>query len=93
MPTVSCAISLQDEQGLKISRFAVVVPTRIAKKSVDRNRIKRLIYEVLRLHKEYLTDGFDVLLFANAPIQNQKYEDVEPVVVDLLKKSKLLSSK
>lgn len=49
-------IFLKSEEGKAISRMLVSVPKRLLKKSVDRNRVKRLIKESFRLNKREMDD-------------------------------------
>ena len=72
------------------SRFAAVVPMRIAKKSVDRNRIKRLLYESLYTHLEELELGCDCIIMSDTPIQDKKLDDVQPLITQLLKNARFI---
>lgn len=51
----------------KNSRFAVVVSKKILKSAVGRNRIRRRIYEIIRLEKDKLKDSQDVIFIISSP--------------------------
>lgn len=72
------------------SRFAVSASRRIGN-AVTRNRIKRLVREVLRRQLPRVLDGWDVVLIARYPARQAKYQQIEQAVVGLLVKSQLLS--
>jgi len=50
--------------SLDHSRVAVLVGKKLVKKSVDRNRIRRRIREIVRLHFSKIPTGFDLLIVA-----------------------------
>ena len=50
------------------SRFAFVVSTKIAKEAVDRNRIKRIMGEAIRLNTLNICDGIDFVFLAKPSI-------------------------
>ncbi len=50
--------------SLEHSRVAVLVGKKLASRAVDRNRIRRRIREVARLHFTQIPPGFDLLIVA-----------------------------
>lgn len=44
----------------KNSRFTVVISKKIVKSAVGRNRVRRRIYEIIRLEKPTFKDNYDV---------------------------------
>lgn len=44
------------------TRFAVVVAKKVTKKAPVRNRIRRRVYEVIRLHTPMIQAGYDVVI-------------------------------
>ena len=49
-----------------VSRLGLIAPKRLARRSVDRNRLKRLAREAFRRH-EVKTAGLDLVLAAREP--------------------------
>ena len=52
------------ENGLDTSRLGITVSKKIGN-AVKRNKIKRLIREFYRLHKDYFPKGYDIVIAAN----------------------------
>lgn len=74
----------------KNSRFAVVVSKKILKSAVGRNRIRRRIYEIVRLEKDKLKDSQDIIfIIASAEIANMPYSELLTVVKHLLSQANL----
>lgn len=82
-------LPLNDERKRKIG---VSVSKRYFKKAVDRNRIKRLLREVYRLHKSEFTNAFGenvlAMLFWVSPKKPVHYHDVEKLFLKLCEKEK-----
>jgi ribonuclease P protein component len=57
------------ENGLGISRLGVTVTKRTGT-AVERNRMKRLIREFFRLHRERLPQGHDIVIAARKNASN-----------------------
>lgn len=45
-------------------RVAVIVSKKIAKSAVIRNRVRRRVFEVIRLHKPHIAGGYDLAFIA-----------------------------
>ena len=58
------------------SRFGFVISKKIDKRAVVRNRIKRLLREVVRSNLEKIPDGFDVVFVVRPSIVGKNYEEV-----------------
>lgn len=61
--------------------------------AVRRNRLKRLLREVFRLHRSQLTPGIDMVFSANATVRLLNYQSIEAMVLMLWKKADLLPCK
>lgn len=72
------------------SRFGFVVSTKIAKEAVDRNRIKRVMSEAVRMETINLKDGFDVVFLAKTTICRVQTEEIMKEVRVSLKDTGLL---
>ena len=58
------------------SRFGFVISKKIDKRAVVRNRIKRLLREVVRENLEKIPDGFDIVFIVRPNIVGKNYEEI-----------------
>jgi len=72
---------------LSLSRYGLLVSKRVGK-AVTRNRVKRLLREVLRLTP--LEPGWDIIFIARSRAGSASYAELEKSVVSLLSRARLL---
>ena len=77
-------VARRDDDGL---RFGFVISNKISKKATVRNRIKRQLREAVRINLDQITKGYDVAVMVNSKIIGKKYQELEPALIGLLKKS------
>lgn len=66
------------KNGEEKNRFGVVVSKRISKKAVERNRIRRMVFEAIRKKKCQLkNEGTILVVLVKRAIIGQKCEKVE----------------
>lgn len=78
------------KNGLLVSRFAVVVGTKVSKRAVDRNRVRRQYREILQSMIKELKPGYDVLLLTAKPSLALEYQEKEKKLRSALYRAKLL---
>lgn len=71
-----------------INRVGISVSKKVGK-SVVRSRVKRLIGESVRLNKENLKQGYDLVFVARSASSDKCYKDIENSVKYLFRKSGL----
>jgi ribonuclease P protein component len=71
---------------LGFSRYGVSVSKHVGK-AVVRNRIKRILREILRLTP--LSPGWDIIFIARSPSAGSDYSQLNESVIDLLSRSGL----
>jgi ribonuclease P protein component len=72
--------------GLEISRFGISVNKRVGN-AVMRNRVKRLLREILRLSP--LLSGWDLIVIARGPAAESDYQQLEKSAQILLARLKI----
>jgi len=60
-----------------LSRFVVVVSTKVSKKAVMRNKIKRRLHEIVRSRLPKIKTGFDFFILALPAAKNCDYRGLE----------------
>lgn len=72
------------------SRFAVVVSKKVLKSAVRRNRIRRRVYEIIRLELPYLKNDQDVVIIIfSAEVLLMPHKDLKQVIKSILSQAKL----
>jgi len=78
------------KNDLNVSRFGIVVSTKVAKKANKRNLLKRRLREVLRLRVDQVKKGFDFMIIALPEAKDLKYQEIEHEIELILRKLKAL---
>lgn len=73
------------------SRLGISVSKKVGK-SVTRNRVRRLVYEIYRLNVNKIKVGYDIVFIARVNSKNKEYVDVEKSILNLLKKGSLINN-
>jgi ribonuclease P protein component len=73
--------------GLTLTRYGFSIAKRVGK-AVQRNRLKRLLREIIR--SQSLKPGWDVVFIVRPQAANAKYHQLEEVIVRLLTRAQLL---
>jgi len=81
------AFNRKDEEE---SRFGFVVSTKVSKKAVDRNKLKRQLREITREKIEKLKDGYDVVVVTQPGIQTQSFHQLKQNLFQLFKEADLI---
>jgi len=75
--------------SLNLSRYGFSVTKKVGK-AVQRNRVKRLLKEIMRLQS--LKSGWDIVFMARSVAVNADYHQLERAVTKLLARAQLLES-
>ncbi len=73
--------------GLEVSRFGIVASKKIGN-AVVRNRVKRLLREVVRLTP--VESGWDIVIIARKGAVGAGYQEIEPAFLGILNRAKLM---
>ena len=61
--------------------------------AVERNRCRRLMKEVYRLHQYELADGYDIVLIGRGYLKNVNYAEAEKSIMQLFRRANVLQKK
>ena len=81
------------KNSLKINRFGVLVGTKVSKKAVDRNKIKRRLREAFRKISDNIISGHDIVITVSPAILNKDYIDIKEALISGLKRLKLWANR
>ena len=79
----------KNKKNLDINRLGISVSKKVGK-SVIRNKIRRLIYEVYRLNLNKLKNGYDIVFIVRMAAKDRIYGEIEKSINDLFNKSLIL---
>ena len=72
-------------------RFGFIASKKVGN-SVQRNRARRLMREVIRLHLSEIKDNVQIIFIARASIKGVSYYEVEKSIMIMLRKANALKS-
>jgi ribonuclease P protein component len=78
------------ENDLGISRFGFIVSSKISKRAVIRNKIKRRLREIIQKNIINIEKGLDVVILARPNIINCDFGEIKEDTERLFKKLKIL---
>jgi ribonuclease P protein component len=78
------------DSDLENSRFGIIVSTKISKKAVERNKIKRQIREIIKKHLSNINSGKDIVIITLPKIKEANFEQIEKYVIFCLKNLRLI---
>jgi ribonuclease P protein component len=72
-------------------RFAVVVSKKVMKSAVARNRIRRRVYEAVRLQQGKIAKPVDcIFIVYNKEVMTMEFKELQNLVADLLKEAQIV---
>ena len=71
------------------NRLGLTVSTKVGG-AVERNRVRRRLKEIYRLHEEMLKPGYDIVIVARVRSRYAGYKELEASVLGLFKRVNLL---
>ncbi len=72
------------------NRFGMVISSKVSKKAVERNKLKRQIREILQLLNQKIKPGFDLVVITAPSILGQNYQSIKMELEKTFFKLKLL---
>lgn len=80
------------ENRINLNRIGISVSRKVGK-SVIRNRVKRLIREAYRRHKDSVKTGYDLVFISRVKAGKADFHTIESSILYLLKKHNILIEK
>lgn len=78
--------------NLQYSRFGIMVGTKISKKAVIRNKIKRQIREIVRKNLSSIKTGHDYIIITQPAVKDKGYKEIEESIRGNFKKLRLYNA-
>ena len=73
------------KNNLDFNRFGAVVGTKVSKKAIIRNKLRRLMFNIIcDNYKNFEKIGFDVLIMIKPPIINLSKNEIKELLVKIL---------
>lgn len=69
-----------------VSRFCVIVSSTLEPSAVKRNRLRRQIYETIRLNRDSVPTGLDIIIIGKKPLAGLAYNLLSASLIALFKK-------
>jgi ribonuclease P protein component len=71
-------------------RFAVVISKKVIKSAVGRNRVRRRVYEAIRMNIPYFKDAKDcIFVIYSKEVKEMPFDQLIKLIGDLLGQSKI----
>lgn len=83
----SFGVEIYDRKDNLNSRFGFIISTKISKKAVIRNKIKRIISEKIRMKLPDVKAGLDVVFLVKPSILRLEREEIEKEISNVLIKN------
>ena len=80
------------QNGLAVSRFGIVVSTKVSKLATVRNRLKRQIREIIQERIKEISPGYDLVVSLLPAAVEKKHQELEKEVSAGLKHFKIVKT-
>jgi ribonuclease P protein component len=75
---------------LPFSRFGFIVGTKISKKAVLRNKLRRRIRELVRKKIEKIEKGYDIVFIAQPGLEKRDFRELKEILNKIFLRAKLI---
>lgn len=80
------------ENSLGLSRFGIIVSSKVSKKATERNLLKRQISEIFRLNLAKIKPGIDIAITISQKMVGLPFEKISEELLRAMKTTKLISN-
>jgi ribonuclease P protein component len=79
------------KSGSDISRFGVVVGTKVSKRATIRNRLKRQIRAIISQNYDKTRSGYDTIIITRPDLAKKAFAEIKNALEESFKKAGLIS--
>ena len=72
------------------TRVGFIVSKKVSKTAALRNKVKRMLREIMRANIAGIKEGFDIIITAKSKISKTQPEEIDKTLKELLKRSNLI---
>ena len=77
---------IESSSQKKRHRFAVTISLKVDPLAVKRNRLRRQIYEIIRLNQSFIKTPSDVIIIGKPELAELTHEKIRELIITLFKK-------
>ena len=70
------------KNDLSISRFGILINTKVSKKAVVRNKIKRQLRAIIERNIIDISNGYDLVIIVFPQILDKKFKEIENILLN-----------
>jgi len=89
---VDCILLKKIKNNFCFSRFGFIVSTKVSKKAVLRNKVRRRLRNIVSKKLEKIQKGIDVVLVALSGSENKTFQELEQVLEEVFQKAKIINA-
>lgn len=86
-----CSLKYVNNPKRQTYRLAVVVSKKVNKSAVVRNRIRRRVYEAVRVYEDQITNPYDLAITVfNEQVAELEFSELEKIIKTQLKQANII---
>lgn len=74
-----------------VSKLAVVISKKVAKKAVVRNKIRRRFIEAIRQKWQIITPGYNIIITIKSDVSSKNQAEIQAEILNSLKRAHLIN--
>jgi ribonuclease P protein component len=75
--------------GNKTTRIGFSIGKNFSKKAVERNKIRRLLQEIIRLNLSFFKPGFDIIIMLKPGFEKNNFKEINAILKHIMQKANL----
>lgn len=78
------------KNNLGYNRFGFVISQKVSKKATERNKIKRILSEIIRDNFKDIKKGLDIVFISLASVNKKEFLEIKESLLDVMGKAKII---